>query len=102
VSEKSETNGNFNFFFIYRLKLTVKRLKMALTLDERVEPLHFGGFLRAQVYAVKIRDIGHLKQRIRDCCAAVHPNMLRKIRTNMVKGLSKCVERRGEHIEHII
>jgi hypothetical protein len=25
--------------FIYRLKLTVKRLKMALTLDERVEIL---------------------------------------------------------------
>jgi hypothetical protein len=39
VSEKSEINGNCNYFFIFicRLKLTVKRLKMTLTLDERVE-----------------------------------------------------------------
>jgi hypothetical protein len=28
--------------FIYRLKLKVKRIKMALTLDERVEILYFG------------------------------------------------------------
>jgi hypothetical protein len=35
VSEKSGTNKNF--IFIYRLKLTVKKLKMALTLDARVE-----------------------------------------------------------------
>jgi hypothetical protein len=30
--------------FIYRLKIRVKRLKMALTLDEGVETLHFGDF----------------------------------------------------------
>jgi hypothetical protein len=28
--------------FIYRLMLKVKRLKMALTLDERAETLYFG------------------------------------------------------------
>jgi hypothetical protein len=28
--------------FIYRLKLKVKKLNIALTLDERVETLHFG------------------------------------------------------------
>jgi hypothetical protein len=39
--------------FIYKLKIKVKRLKMALTLDERVETLHFAEFLKAQVYAVK-------------------------------------------------
>jgi hypothetical protein len=35
MSEKSGTNGNFNYFviFIYRLKLKVKRLKVALILD---------------------------------------------------------------------
>jgi hypothetical protein len=39
ISEKSGTNGNLIIFliFIYRLMLKVKRLKMALTLDERVE-----------------------------------------------------------------
>jgi hypothetical protein len=28
--------------FIYRLKLKVERLKMALTLDDRMKTLHFG------------------------------------------------------------
>jgi hypothetical protein len=54
------------------------------------------------VYAVKIRDIRHLRQRITGCCATVDPNMLNKIHTSMVKRPRKCVERRGEHIEYII
>jgi hypothetical protein len=33
-----------------------------------------------------------------DCCAAVNPNMLSKIRTNMAKQLRQCVECRGEHL----
>jgi hypothetical protein len=97
VSRKSGTNGNFVFLiFIYRLKLKVKRPKMALALD-----FAFWGFLKAQVYAVKIRDLRHLRQRITDCCT-VDPNMLSKICTNMVKRLRKCVECRGEHIEYIM
>jgi hypothetical protein len=40
--------------------LKVKRLKMALTLDERVANLHFG----AQVSSVKIRDLRHLRQEL--------------------------------------
>jgi hypothetical protein len=62
----------------------------------------FWRFLKAQVYAVKIRDLRHLRQRITDCCATVDPKVLSKIRTNMVKRLRKCVECRGEHIEHIM
>jgi hypothetical protein len=41
VSEKSGTNGNFNYFSYFYLQVKVKRLKMALTLDERVDTLHF-------------------------------------------------------------
>jgi hypothetical protein len=69
-----------------------------------LNPLDFGfwGFLMAQVCAVKIRDLRHLRQRITDCCATVDPNMLRKIRKNMGKRLRKCLECRGEHIEHIM
>jgi hypothetical protein len=40
VSEKSGTNGNVNCFSYFYLQ--VKRLKMALTLDEMVETLNFG------------------------------------------------------------
>jgi hypothetical protein len=29
------------------------------------------------VYAVKIRDLRHLRQRITDCCATADPNVLR-------------------------
>jgi hypothetical protein len=49
------------------------------------------GFLKAQVYAVKIWDVRHLRQRITDCCATVDPNMLGKIRINMVKRLRTCI-----------
>jgi hypothetical protein len=52
------------------------------------------------VYAVKIRDLRHLRQRIKDCCATVDPNMLSKIGTN--KGLRKCVECQVEYTEHIM
>jgi hypothetical protein len=69
-----------------------------------LNPLDFAfwGFVKAQVYAVKIRDLRHLRQRITDCCATVDPNMLSKIRTNMVKRLRKYAECRGEHTEHIM
>jgi hypothetical protein len=72
---------------------------MALTLNG---DFVFWGFLKAQVYTVKIRDLRHLRQRITDCCAIVDSNMLSKIRTNMVKRLRECVECRGEHIAHIM
>jgi hypothetical protein len=97
VSEKSGTNGNFNYFSYFYLQVKVKGLKMALTLD-----FAFWGFQKAQVYAVKIRDLRHLRQRITDCCATVDPNMLSKISTNMAKQLRKWVECQGEHIEHIM
>jgi hypothetical protein len=93
--------GNLvNFLiFIYRLKSKVKRLNMALTWDERVE-IVYGD--KAQMYAVKIRELLHIRQRITECRPSFDHNMLSKIRTNMVKRLRKCVECRGEHIEHII
>jgi hypothetical protein len=50
------------------------------------------------VYAVKIRDLLHLRQRITDRCATVDPNMLSKTRTNMVKRLGECEECRGEYV----
>jgi hypothetical protein len=42
-SEKSGTNGNFNYFSYFYLRVKVKRLKMALTLDERLEILLLSG-----------------------------------------------------------
>jgi hypothetical protein len=69
-----------------------------------LHPLYFAfrGFLKAHVYAVIIRDLCHLRQRITDCCATIDPSMLSKILTIMVKRLIKFVECRGEHIENIM
>jgi hypothetical protein len=39
--------------FIFRLKLMVKRLKLALPLDERVETLHFGDSWRHRCMLLK-------------------------------------------------
>jgi hypothetical protein len=94
--------GILNIFliFIYRLKLKVQRLKLALTLDERVEIVLLSGRqgwcmqLKSEIFRTLGRELG--------CCATVDPNMLSKIRTNMVKRRIKCVECRGEHIEHIM
>jgi hypothetical protein len=78
MPEKSGTNGVSNYFliFIYRLTLNVNRLKMALTLEERVDIVLLSG--RQGWYVVKIPDLRHLRQRITDCCATLDPNMLRK------------------------
>jgi hypothetical protein len=43
-----------------------------------------------QLYAVKMRDLSHLRQRITACCAAVHPNILSRNITNLVKWLGQC------------
>jgi hypothetical protein len=75
-----------SLIFICRLKLKVKRLKMTLKFDERVEIVLLCG---RQVYAVKIRDVRQLRQRITVSCATVDPNMFSKFGTNMVKRLRK-------------
>jgi hypothetical protein len=45
MSEKSTTNGKFNYFsyFYLQVKLKVKRLKIALTLDKRVDIVLLSG-----------------------------------------------------------
>jgi hypothetical protein len=45
MSEKSGTNENFNYFSCFYLQVKVKgyKLKMALTLDERVEIVLLSG-----------------------------------------------------------
>jgi hypothetical protein len=43
MSEKSGTNGNFNYFSYFYLQIEVKRLKVALTSDEGVEIMLLSG-----------------------------------------------------------
>jgi hypothetical protein len=88
--------------FIYRLKLKVKRLKIALALGEWVEILLLSG------------RQGWTQRQAADVFNARHPErnpithsavwkLVKKFKgTNMVKRPRKYVECRGEHIEHIM
>jgi hypothetical protein len=80
--------------FIYSLKLKAKN---GINIGRKGGDFALWGILKAQVCALKIQDLRHLRHRFTDCCATVDPSMLSKIRTNMVKPLRKCVECRGEH-----
>jgi hypothetical protein len=73
MSEKSGTNGNCNYlsYFYLQVKLKVKRLKMALTFDERVEIVLLSG--RQGWTQRQVAD--EFNACIKDCCATVDPNV---------------------------
>jgi hypothetical protein len=56
-----------------------------------LNPLDFAfwGLLKTQVYAVKIQDLHHPRQKIADCCATAHPHILSRIHTNIVNAAEK-------------
>jgi hypothetical protein len=69
-----------------------------------LNPFEFAlwGYLKEKVYSVKIQNLHHLQQRITDACAAVDPDMLRRIQRNMVFRLQSCMEVGGGHVEQIL
>jgi hypothetical protein len=88
--------------YIYRLKLKVKRLKMALTLDERVEIVLLSGRQGWTQRQVANEFNARHPERNPITLRAVGKLVKKFYGTNMVKRLKKCVEYRGEHIKHII
>jgi hypothetical protein len=69
-----------------------------------LNPLDFAvwGYLKEKVYFVKIQNLHHLQQLITDACAAVDPDMLRRIQRNMVFRLQTCLETGDGHVEQIL
>ena len=69
-----------------------------------LNPLDFAfwGYLKAQVYKVKIRDLHHLQERIESECRNIDPDMLHRVVGNMNLRLQKCIELGGQHIEHVL
>jgi hypothetical protein len=69
-----------------------------------LNPLDFDllGCLEEKVYSVKIQNLHHLQQRITDACAAVDPDMLRRIQRNTIFRLQTCLEVGGGHVEQIL
>jgi hypothetical protein len=69
-----------------------------------LNPVDFAlwGYLKEKVYSVKIQNLHHLQQRITDACAAVDPDMLRRIQRNTAFRLQSCLEAGGVHVEQIL
>ncbi|KZC14523.1 hypothetical protein WN55_07030 [Dufourea novaeangliae] len=44
----------------------------------------------------------NMKQRIRDACASVTPEMLTNVGTTLIFRVNKCLQARGGHFEHLI
>jgi hypothetical protein len=82
--------------FIYRLKLKVKRLKMALTLDERVERVVLSGRQR-WTQRQEADEFNAIPPERNPITLSAVGKLVKKIRTNMVKRLRKCVVS-GKHI----
>jgi hypothetical protein len=57
-------------------------------------PLDFylWGHLKAQVYAEKIRNFEHLRQRIIEASNAVTPGIIKRVFVQWVKRLNLCIE----------
>lgn len=69
-----------------------------------LNPLDFAfwGYLKAQVYKVKIQGLSHLRERIESECHNIEPDMLQRTMRNMNFRLQKCLELGGQHIEHVL
>jgi hypothetical protein len=63
-------------------------------------PLHFylWGHLKAQVYAEKIRNVEHLRQRIIEACNAITPGVIKPVFADCVNRLNLCIKNNGGHV----
>ncbi|KAJ9592346.1 hypothetical protein L9F63_001115 [Diploptera punctata] len=64
-------------------------------------PLDFfaWGFIKAEVYRVKIQSIEHLRQRIFTAVARITPAMLERVFRATVERWGLCLDMQGEHVE---
>jgi hypothetical protein len=63
---------------------------------------YFCGHLKARVYAEKIRNVEHLRQRIIEACKAITPGFIKRVFLDWVKRLNLCIENNGGHIEQVL
>ena len=58
------------------------------------------GFVKSEVHRVKIRDVDHVKCRIRDSVGLITPDMLERVfRHSLVDRWEMCRDIRGGHVE---
>lgn len=66
-------------------------------------PLDFflWGYIKHLVYMEQPRNMDHLKQRICEAFTSITPEMLGRVRLDVIKRLELCIARQGAHIEHV-
>ncbi|KZC13233.1 hypothetical protein WN55_05932, partial [Dufourea novaeangliae] len=67
-------------------------------------PLDFflWGYVKDKVMFESPTTKEYMKQRIRDACASVTPEMLKNFRTTLMFRVNKCLQTHGGHFEHLI
>lgn len=67
-------------------------------------PLDFflWGFIKHKVYETQPRDMGELIMRIREAFTLISPEMLKRVRTNVLNRVRLCIDTQGAHIEHVL
>jgi hypothetical protein len=58
--------------------------------------------LKAQVYAEKIQNVEHLRQRIIGARNAITPGIIKRVFVDWVKRLNLCIENNGRHTEQVL
>jgi hypothetical protein len=58
--------------------------------------------LKAQVYAEKIRNVEHLRQRVIEACDTITPGIIKRVFVDWVKRLNLCIENNGGHTEQVL
>lgn len=69
-----------------------------------ITPLDFflWGHIKALVYRTPVQNIQDLTNRIQNAAATVTPQMLTRVRENLVRRAQICLEVQGQHIENLL
>jgi len=60
-----------------------------------------GGNLNVMVYQVKIQNMDHLKEGIREASAGIIPDVLQRVRHELERHIYMCYLCNGVHVQHM-
>lgn len=69
-----------------------------------ITPLDFflWGHIKALVYSTPVQNVDDLTNRIQNAAATVNPQMLRRVRENLVRRAQLCLEVQGQNFENLL
>ena len=60
------------------------------------------GFIKERVIVVAPTTLDDMKERIRQACTEITPQMLAEVRRSFHQLISKCLQVEGHHFEHLL